>query len=62
MFIIFFLIIFLLLLVCSAIAKKQKDAPRKKITAERARIDAILQNIEVYDGSGRGQKRLEDNK
>lgn len=29
---------------------------RKKAEREQERIDAIMQNIESYDGTGRGQK------
>ncbi len=58
-----FLAIFLLFFTLCLIAKLRKTKSKKEmIRAEGAKINLLLQNVEVYDGSGRGQKRLEDNK
>ena len=41
------------------ILPKRKSKPKEKISkqqkADKERFDAIMHNIEVYDGSGRGQ-------
>lgn len=56
-----FLIIFLLFLILFFISKRKKASNmQKKARAEGDRLHLILQNVEAYDGSGKGQKRLED--
>ena len=58
-----FLAIFLLFLTLCLIAHfKKSKSVKKKMCAEGARLNLLLQNVEAYDGSGKGQKRLEDNK
>ena len=46
-----------------SIIKKGKSKPKEKISkqqkADKERFDAIMHNIEVYDGSGRGQIEVE---
>ncbi len=58
-----FLAIFLLILTLCFIAKQQNSkSKRAKIRTESAKLNLLLQNVEAYDGSDKGQKRLEDNK
>ena len=58
-----FLAIFLLFLTLCLIAHVvRKKSTKRKMRAEGARLNLLLQNVEAYDGSGKGQKRLEDNK
>ncbi len=55
-----FLIIFLLFLILLFTAKIKKSKKAKTQVSEGDRLYLILQNVEAYDGSGKGQKRLED--
>lgn len=54
-----FLIIFLLFLILFFIFKRKKvTKSRKKVIAEGDRLNLILQNVEAYDGSAKGQKTI----
>ena len=54
------LIIFLLFLTIIITAKIKRSKKAKNKVNEGDRLHLILQNVEAYDGSGKGQIRLED--
>lgn len=59
------MLIFVILLIVatvSAAVLSKKKAPAKRGISEPQRINLILRNVEVYDGTPKGQKRLEDAK
>lgn len=55
-----FLIIFLLFLILFFALKVKRPKKQKSKPSESDRLNLILQNVEAYDGSAKGQKRLED--
>lgn len=58
----FIAILTLFLTLCLISNVKKHKVKKAKVRLEGARLNMLLQNIEVYDGSDKGQKRLEDNK
>lgn len=56
------LIFTVIFIACAVVAAVCRKKPEQKQTAVLSceRIDALLYNIEVYDGTPKGQKRLED--
>lgn len=56
----FFAIFILFLTLC--IIADRRHRKTAKMRTESAKINMLLQNVEAYDGSDKGQKRLEDNK
>ena len=55
-----FAILILFLTLC--IIANRRQGKKARLRTESARINMLLQNVEAYDGSDKGQKRLEDNK
>ncbi len=55
-----FIIIFLIFITVLFVFKRKKITTAKKVKTEGDRLHLILQNVEAYDGSAKGQKRLED--
>lgn len=41
--------------------RSQRQTKKTCISPKLTAIDTLLRNVEVYDGTSRGQKRLEDN-
>ena len=55
-----FLILFLLIFTTVFFVFKRKKVKGLQKKTEGDRLHLILQNVEAYDGSAKGQKRLED--
>lgn len=55
-------ILLLFLTLCLISHLRHRKSTKQKIRADGVRLNRLLQNVEAYDGSGKGQKRLEDNK